>query len=81
MITIKPFKAWRPEASELLEIACVPYDVINKEEAHQLAHGKPKSFLHVIRPEIDLPEDLDEHADEVYEKGAANLKAFCEKGI
>lgn len=80
MITIQPFKAWRPEPELLEEIACVPYDVINTEEAFQLAEGKPKSFLHVIRPEIDLPVGTDEHADEVYEKGAENLKKFCEDG-
>jgi uncharacterized protein (DUF1015 family) len=80
MITIKPFKAWRPKPEELLEIACVPYDVINTEEARQLAEGKPKSFLHVIRPEIDLPEGVDEHSDEVYNKGAENLNLFCKNG-
>lgn len=80
MITIKPFKAWRPEPELLEEIACVPYDVINTEEAFMLAEGKPKSFLHVIRPEIDLPAGTDEHADAVYEKGAENLKKFCDNG-
>lgn len=80
MITIKPFRAWRPNADDLLEIACVPYDVINTEEATALAKGKPKSFLHVIRPEIDLPAGTDEHATEVYEKGAENLKKFQSDG-
>lgn len=55
----------------------MPYDVINAEEARKLAVGKPLSFLHVIRPEIDLPEGVDEHAPEVYERGAENLAAFA----
>jgi len=80
MIKIKPFKAWRPNPSNLLEIACVPYDVINTEEAAALAAGKPNSFLHVIRPEIDLPENTSEYAPEVYEKGAENLKKFQSNG-
>lgn len=54
----------------------MPYDVIDTDEARALADGKPRSFLHVIRPEIDLPEGTDEHADEVYRKGADNLAAY-----
>ena len=59
------------------EIACVPYDVINTEEARVLAEGNPRSFLHVIRPEIDLPEGTDEHDDVVYRKGAENLASLA----
>jgi uncharacterized protein (DUF1015 family) len=57
-------------------VACVPYDVINAEEAREMGRGKPNSFLRVIRPEIDLPPETDEHADEVYERGASNLHEF-----
>lgn len=78
MATLHPFRAVRPDPDHVLEIASVPYDVINTEEARELAVGKPKSFLHVIRPEIDLDEGIDVHADEVYEKGAENLRAFVE---
>lgn len=77
MAILHPFKALRPVPEKAAEVACVPYDVINTAEARKLAEGKPGSFLHVIRPEIDLPEGIDEHADEVYAKGAANLKAFA----
>lgn len=77
MAILHPFKALRPAPEKAQEVACVPYDVINTREARALAEGKPGSFLHVIRPEIDLPEGIDEHADEVYEKGAANLRAFA----
>jgi uncharacterized protein (DUF1015 family) len=59
------------------EVACVPYDVIDTAEARALAEGKPLSFLHVIRPEIDLPEGTDEHAAAVYARGAENLRAYA----
>ncbi len=72
--------AWRPDASQLKEVACVPYDVINTEEAIELAIGKKKSFLHVIRPEIDLEPGTDLYSDAVYEKGAENLEKFCSDG-
>jgi uncharacterized protein (DUF1015 family) len=78
MATLHPFRAVRPDPEHVLEIASVPYDVINTEEARELAMGKPKSFLHVIRPEIDLEEGIDVHADAVYEKGAENLRAFVQ---
>ena len=76
MAIVHPFKAVRPVPSKAEEIACVPYDVINSEEARQLAEGRPLSFLHVIRPEIDLPEGIDEHDDAVYAKGAENLAQY-----
>lgn len=76
MATLHPFRAVRPDPAHVEEIASVPYDVINTEEARDLAEGKPKSFLHVIRPEIDLEEGIDEHADAVYAQGAKNLRAF-----
>ncbi len=55
MAVLHPFKAWHPDPENIEEIACVPYDVISVAEARTLAQGKPNSFLHVIRPEIDLP--------------------------
>ncbi|HMB93906.1 MAG TPA: DUF1015 family protein [Rhodothermales bacterium] len=81
MATIYPFRALRPVPGKATAVASVPYDVINTEEARQLAQGKPDSFLHIIRPEIALPSDIDEHADAVYEKGAANLRAYAKSGI
>ncbi|WP_022835094.1 DUF1015 domain-containing protein [Salisaeta longa] len=74
MADLHPFRAVRPLPDAVEEIASVPYDVIDTTEARALAEGKPKSFLHVIRPEIDLPEGTDEHADAVYAQGAANLQ-------
>lgn len=78
MARLHPFRALRPQPEFVKEIACVPYDVIDTDEARALAEGNPHSFLHVIRPEIDLPEGTDEHADAVYEKGADNLRAYAE---
>lgn len=81
MITIHPFKAWRPEPENVEEVACVPYDVINTEEARELAENRPKSFLHVIRPEIGLKPGVDLYDDRVYGKGAENLKRFIREGV
>ena len=73
MAIIKPFKAWRPKPEVVKEVSSVPYDVISTQEALQLAEGNPNSFLHVIRPEIDLPGHIDIHDEQVYEKGKENL--------
>jgi len=81
MAHLHPFKAWRPDPQNVEEIACVPYDVINIDEAEELAEGKPYSFLHVIRPEIDLPGGTDPYDNTVYEKGAENLSRFLSAGI
>ncbi len=76
MATLHPFRALRPRPEFAPQIASVPYDVISAAEARQLADGNDLSFLHVIRPEIDLPPNTDEHDESVYRKGAENLRAF-----
>lgn len=81
MATVQPFRALRPDPSCVEEIASVPYDVISVDEAREQAEGKPLSFLHVVRPEIDCPEGTDEHDDVVYERGAENLRAFRESDV
>ncbi len=78
MATVRPFRALRPMPASAQEVASVPYDVIDSADARELAEGKPNSFLHVIRPEVDLPDETDEHADEVYAKGAENLAKFAD---
>jgi uncharacterized protein (DUF1015 family) len=80
MSQLKPFKAYRPKPELAGQVASVPYDVINTEEARQLAAGNAHSFLHVGRPEIDLPVDFDVHADEVYAQGVKNLHKLIESG-
>lgn len=81
MSQLKPFRAHRPRPELAAEVAAVPYDVVNTQEAAELAKGNPHSFLHVGRPEIDLPAGTDIHADEVYAKGVANLRAMIEQGV
>lgn len=74
MAIIHPFKGWLPKPELADQLVCVPYDVISTVEAAEMAEGKPNSFLHVIRPEIDLPDGTPFNHDSVYEKGAENLK-------
>jgi len=81
MAIVHPFKGWLPKTDYVDEVACVPYDVISKDEAAEMALGKPTSFLHVIRPEIDLPDNTPFHTDAVYEKGAENLKKLIESPV
>ncbi len=73
MADIRPFRAFRPPANLVDRIACPPYDVVSTPQARALADGKPESFLHVTRPEIDLPVGADVYSDEVYARGRANL--------
>jgi uncharacterized protein (DUF1015 family) len=80
MSQLKPFKAFRPKPELAGRVASVPYDTINTEEARKLAEGNPYSFLHVGRPEIDLPADTDIHADEVYAQGVRNLNNLIQTG-
>ena len=79
MAVIHPFRALRPPASRVAEVASVPYDVVNTEEARALAADNPLSFLHVSRPEIDLPEGTDIYSDAVYEKAAENFARLTEE--
>ncbi|HEX8650531.1 MAG TPA: DUF1015 family protein [Pyrinomonadaceae bacterium] len=79
MAVIHPFRALRPPASRVAEVASVPYDVVNTEEARALAADNPLSFLHVSRPEIDLPEGTDIYSDAVYEKAAENFARLMEE--
>jgi uncharacterized protein (DUF1015 family) len=71
---IYPFRALRPPTDKVEQVAAVPYDVVNSEEARALAEGKPLSFLHVSRPEIDMPPGQDLYADETYAKAAENFR-------
>ncbi len=81
MITIKPFKALRPEAQLAKSIASQPYDVLNSKEAKVEAQGNPNSFLHITKSEIDLPENTDVHSAAVYEKAKENLNAFISRKL
>jgi uncharacterized protein (DUF1015 family) len=71
---IRPFRALRPQPDRAQQVASVPYDVVNTDEARALAGGNPFSFLHVSLPEIDLPPDTDIHSDIVYRKAVENFE-------
>jgi uncharacterized protein (DUF1015 family) len=81
MLRVNPFAALRPRPGLAAEIAAVPYDVVNTEEARRLAAGNPRSFLHVSRSEIDLPEGTDPYSPAVYEKAALNFEALKRDGF
>jgi uncharacterized protein (DUF1015 family) len=81
MSLIKPFKALRPEAQLAKQVASKPYDVLNSKEAKIDAQGNPNSFLHITKSEIDLADDVDIHAQEVYDKAKENLDAFISRTI
>jgi uncharacterized protein (DUF1015 family) len=76
MASIFPFRALRPTPDSAANVAAVPYDVVNTEEARALASGNPLSFLHVSRAEIDLPAGTDVHSNEVYDKAVENFAAL-----
>lgn len=75
-----PFRALRPPADLAAAVASVPYDVVDRAEAAALAAGNPHSFLHVARPDVDLPAELDPHADAQYAQGRRALDAFRAEG-
>ena len=78
---VRPFRALRPAPGRAPEVIAPPYDVLNTEEARVLAEGRPWSFLHISKPEIDLPPGTDPYAPEVYAKAAENLKKMREAGV
>lgn len=80
MVVIKPFKAIRPAKDLAARVAALPYDVINSEEARDLAAGNPYSYFHIDRAEIDLPKDISSYDPVVYQKAATNLADFLAKG-
>ncbi len=81
MAFIKPFKGVRPRKELAERVAALPYDVMNTEEAIEMAAGNEVSFLHISRPEIDLPQGTDIHSEEVYARGRHNLESFMAQGV
>jgi uncharacterized protein (DUF1015 family) len=80
MAAIKPFAALRPEPELAARICELPYDVMSSDEAREIAAGNPLSFLHVSKPEIDLPPATDVYAPEVYAKGRENFQKLIRDG-
>ena len=81
MSVVVPFRAVRPLKKFVGEVASCPYDVVSSEEARKIAKANPRSFLHVIRSEIDLPPEVDVHDDVVYQTAKENLDSLLNEGI
>jgi uncharacterized protein (DUF1015 family) len=80
MAIIKPFKGLRPPKEIVEELACLPYDVMNSEEASTMSNGKKTSLLRITRAEIEFEKGTDSHAEKVYEKASSNFIEFQDKG-
>ncbi len=80
MAILKPFRGWRPPVDIVKQLASRPYDVLDSDEARVEAEGNPYSLLHIIKPEIDLPVDIDHYAPEVYAKAKENFDLFRNNG-
>ncbi|MDD2765646.1 MAG: DUF1015 family protein [Opitutaceae bacterium] len=78
---IRAFQGLVPLAAHAAEVACVPYDVVDRAEAAALAAGRPRSLLHVDRAEIDLPPDTDPHGDVVYARARENFLRLQHDGV
>lgn len=78
---VRPFAALRPAPEHAQAVAAPPYDVVNSEEAREMAAGKAWSFFHVSKAEIDLPVGTDPYGDDVYAKARENLDRMIEQGI
>jgi uncharacterized protein (DUF1015 family) len=80
MAVVRPFRGLRPPPSIVKELACLPYDVMNTDEARKMAKGKECSLLHITRSEIDFPGDVDTHSEAVYDKSVRNFRKWQERG-
>ncbi len=80
MVMVRPFKGLRPPKEIAQKVSCLPYDVMNSQEAAQMAEGKECSLLHITRAEIDCPEGTDIHSETVYNKAVENFKKAQAKG-
>jgi len=81
MNLIQPFAALRPASGRANDVVAPPYDVLSTDEARERVSGRPWSFLHISKPEIDLPTGTNPYAPEVYAKGAENLQAMIQAGV
>jgi uncharacterized protein (DUF1015 family) len=80
MAIVKPFKGLRPPQNIVADLACLPYDVMNSEEAAEMAKGKPNSLLRITKAEIECPGVDDIHSETVYNKSVENFVGFQKKG-
>ncbi|EME69092.1 hypothetical protein H261_15205 [Paramagnetospirillum caucaseum] len=77
----RPFPGLRPTPATASQVAAAPYDVLSSDEAREMAAGRPHSFLHVSKPEIDLPPGVDAYSPAVYAKAAENLNSMMAAGV
>ena len=80
MAIIKPFEALKPRKEVAEQVASRPYDVLNSQEAKKEAAGNHFSFLRITKSEIDLPDGIDIHSQQVYDKAKSNLELFIQNG-
>ena len=80
MLRIRAFQGLVPEPSQVADIACVPYDVVNTDEARTLAEGRPNTLLRVDRAELELPPGTNPYSDEVYARAKTNFERLQEIG-
>jgi uncharacterized protein (DUF1015 family) len=80
MLRIRPFQGLRPAPALVSQVACVPYDVVDRDESAALAAGNPNSLLHVDRAEIDLPPETDPYSGAVYAKARENFLRLQTEG-
>ncbi len=80
MANVKPFKGLRANPDLVGKIAAPPYDVLDSDEARDVVHGNEYSFLHIGKPEVDLPKDVDLYDERVYQKARENFQSFIKKG-
>lgn len=81
MATIRPFRAIRPVSDKAAQVAALPYDVLNSEEAREVVKGNPYSFLHIDKAEIDLDPSVSPYDNSVYEKASENLQRFIQEEV
>ncbi len=81
MAVVRPFKGIRPQKDLIEQVASLPYDVMNREEAAKMAEGNPNSFLHVVRSEMDVPAEMSQYDEEVYKTARRNLDKMITDGI
>ena len=80
-MTILPFRPWLPAPDQAQAVACPPFDVPTRDEATTMAQGDRRNFLHVVRAEIDLPDEVDAHDAQVYDRARRNLAGLQEQGV
>lgn len=80
MAIIKPFKGLRPPKNIVEDLACLPYDVMNSEEAAKMSEGKETSLLRITKAEIEFEKGTDSHQEKVYQKASSNFNEFQQKG-